>query len=436
MTVPRQIWRALVTAVVLLTLAGCAASSAGPTPTAAPAAPQPGRVVLLIWHAWPNPEGRALAGIVERFNRATSGVQIVLQARPAARLRAELADAVADGAGPHLALVPSHTLGALVEDGALLPAEGLLSVEELARLLPAAVGAGLVGGADGPALYGIPVTFDTLALYYNKANFAGEPPSDTAGLLSVARSLTDTRSDPPVWGLAYNLSLDRTIAYMYAFGGVVFDEQGQVALGVEGRAGVEAWLSWLIALREDPRILASVDGVAVDNALNTQQALMTIDWAHAAAGYSAIWPETMGVAPLPRLSELDAPPRPYVQTEALVLNTRLLDGPEREAAAAFARYLVGEGAQRELLRAGRQPVLMSLDLDEEDPTVSPALREAAAAFRAQAAGGQPMPNSRAANEVVWGVLTDMHGSALRRLLTPAQAVEGADATLRARLEGP
>ena len=47
-----------------------------------------------------------------------------------------------------------------------------------------------------------------------------------------------------------------------------------------------------------------------------------------------------------------------------------------------------------------------------------------------------MPTSRAANEIAWGVLADMHGSALRRLLSPAQAVESADATLRARLEGP
>lgn len=436
MAVPRQIRRVLVTVLVLLTLAGCAGGGAGPTPTAAPAPAQAGRTVLILWHAWPAREGRALAGLVDRFNRATPGVQIVLQSRPAARLRGDMADAVAEGGGPHLALVPSHTLGALVDEGALRASDELLPAGELERLLPAAVGAGRVDGAGGPTTYGIPITFDTLALYYNKANFAGAPPADTRGLLAVARGLTDTRGDPPVWGLAFNLSLDRTIGYMYAFGGQVFDEQGRVVLGVEGRAGAEAWLSWLLALREDPRILASTDGVAVDSVLNTQQALMTIDWAHAAASYSALWPGTMGVAPLPRLADGDAAPVPYVQSDVLVVNARLGGDAEQAAAASFASYMVAEGAQRELLRAGRQPVLMSLDLDAEDPTVPPALREAAAAFRAQARGGQPMPNSRAANEIVWGVLSDMHSSALRRLLTPAQAVESADAALRARLEGP
>jgi ABC-type glycerol-3-phosphate transport system substrate-binding protein len=431
----RQIWLALATMLVLLALAGCGSGSAA-TPTVAPAAAPQARTVLLLWNAWPAAESRALAMIVERFNRATPDVQVVLQSRPVARLQADLVDAVAEGGGPHMALVPSHTLGALAEAGALLPVADLLSASELGRLLPTAVGGAQVSAAGGAVLYGVPISFDTLVLYYNKANFAGAPPGDTAGLLAVARGLTDTRSEPPVWGLAYNLSLDRTIAYMYAFGGAVFDEQGRVALGVEGRAGAEAWLSWLVALREDPRILASTDGVAVDNALNTQQALMTIDWAHAAGDYNAIWPETMGVAPLPRLTDGDGPPRPYVQSEALVLNARLGAGAERAAAAAFARYVLGEDAQRELLRAGRQPVLMSLDLGKDDAALAPALREAAAAFRAQAATGQPMPNSRAANEIVWGVLSDMHSSALRRLLTPAQAVEGADATLRARLEAP
>jgi ABC-type glycerol-3-phosphate transport system substrate-binding protein len=431
----QQIRLALVTVLVLLALAACVPSSA-PTPTAAPAAAAQTRTVLLLWHAWPVAESRALATIVERFNRATPDVQVVLQSRPMARLRVDLEDAVAEGGGPHMALVPSHTIGALVDAGALLPVDDLLPADELGRLLPAAVGGGQVKGVSGTVLYGIPISFDTLALYYNKANFAGAPPGDTAGLLAVARGLTDTRGDPPVWGLAYNLSLERTIGYMYAFGGAVFDPQGRVTLGVEGRAGAEAWLSWLLTLREDPRILASTDGVVVDNALNTQQALMTIDWAHAVANYSAIWPGTLGVAALPRLTDGDAAPRPYVQSEALVLNARLGAGAERAAAAAFARFVVGESAQRVLLRVGRQPVLMSLDLGKDDPAVAPALRDAAKTFRAQAEVGQPIPNSRAANEIVWGVLSDMHSSALRRLLTPAQAVETADAALRARLEGP
>jgi maltose-binding protein MalE len=290
--------------------------------------------------------------------------------------------------------------------------------------------------AAGPASYGIPISFDTLALYYNRANFTAAPPSDTLALFATARGLSNADGDPPLWGLAYNLSLDRTIGYLYAFEGQVFDAQGQVILGLEGRAGTEAWLAWLADLRDDPRLLAGLDGIAIDSALMTQQAVMTIDWAHALGRYSALWPGNLGVAPLPSLRPGGGFPQPYLQSETLVLNARLGDSPERTAADAFARHLLSEASQRELLHAGRQPVLLSLDLGADDPNLPTELQAAAIAFRTQAERALPMPNSQAANDVVWGVLGDMHANAVRRLISPAQAVESADATLRARLAGP
>ncbi len=431
MTISRHIRKVLGVCVALIMLAACGGAGA-PSPTAAPAA-EPTRTVLLLWHAWPAPADRALSAIVERYNRATPGVQVLLQSRPVVSIHSDLVGAVADGGGPHMAILPSHSLGALVADGSILPVDGLLPEGDLARLIPAAVGAAQVRTTDAATLYGVPLTFDTLALYYNKANFTGDPPADTDELLRVARGITDASSDPPYWGLAYNLSLDRTLAYLYAFGGRIFDDTGEVVLGLDGRAGAEAWLAWLLELREDERILASLDGVAVDNALTTQQAMMTIDWAHALGTYSMIWQSNLGVAPLPRLAGADGAPRPYVQSDVLVLNARLGASAEQAAAAAFARYLIGEAAQWELLRAGRQPVLLSLDLSADDVGLAPELRDAAIAFRAQAESGLPMPNAVESAEVVWPLLTDMHSNALRRLLTPAQAVENADATLRARL---
>lgn len=431
MAFPRYIRRLVVTCLALLVLAACSGAAA-PTPTTAPVAPA-GRTLLILWHAWSRPEDRALAAAVERFNRTTPGVQVVLQSRPAVSLRTDLGNAVADGGGPHIAIVPSHTLGALAAEGSLLPVGDFVPATEVGRLLPAAVGAARVRTTEGDALYGVPLTFDTLALFYNRAYFPGDPPADTDELLRVARGGTDTGSDPPFWGLAYNLSLERTVAYLYAFGGRVFDDEGRLILGLDGRAGAEAWLAWLAELREDKRILASLDGIVVDNALTSQQAAMTIDWAHAVGTYSAIWPGNLGVAPLPRLGGSDGAPQPYVQSDVLVFNARLGPAAEQSAAAAFARFLIADAAQRELLRAGRQPVLMSLDLAAADLDVAPELLAAARVFRAQGQTGLPMPNSPEAEQVVWPVLVDMHSSALRRLQSPTQAVEGADAALRARL---
>jgi maltose-binding protein MalE len=423
--------RRLVLACLVLLLTACAAVNSSPTP--APTAPTGDNspTILVLWHAWPTPEQRSLIALIERYNRANPGVQIVPQARPIPSLAADVSAAIAEGAGPHLALIQSHVIGGMAEDGRLLPLESLLAATLVERLLPAAVGSARVDLGAGPILYGLPVTFDTLALYFNR-QVVLRPPGDTAAMFDAARGLTAPQSEPPFWGMAYNLNLDRTWGYFYAFGGQLFDEQQNLTLGLDGRSGAEAWLNWLIALRRDEGLLASLDGVTVDGALMARQAAMTIDWSHALANYRNLWPESLGVAPLPRLSGEDALPQPYVQSDVLVLNARI-GAVEQRAATEFLVYLASETAQRELLRAGRQPVLLSLDLSAGDLDLPDDMRAAAEVFRQQAETGQPMPNSRVANEIVWPILNDMHTSALRGLLTPEQAVENADASLRVRL---
>jgi ABC-type glycerol-3-phosphate transport system substrate-binding protein len=435
-SVRQHIWHLLLSWLVCLPLVAC---SAGAPPATVAPAPTAGvsehlRTVLVLWHAWSSPEDRALAMLVERYNRSHPGVQVVLQAHPIATITSDMALAISEGGGPHMAILKSHTLGGLADAGAILALDDLLPANELSQLLPTALGAARLSGATANVLYGLPITFDTLALYYNKANFAVAPPTDTSALIAVARGLTDTRSDPPTWGLALNLSLDRTIGYLYAFGGRVFDDQHTLVLGLDGRAGTEAWLAWLESLHSDERILATTDGIAVDHALMSRQALMTFDWSHALSTYRDLWQGHMGVAPLPQLSGADRAPQPYVQSDVVVLNARIGAG-ERQAAADFMRYLVSAEAQASLLQAGRQPTLLSLDPATVEGLTAQ-IREAALVFRLQAERGRPMLNSSEANEVVWGTLSDMHANTLRRLVSPAQAVSDADSILRQRLGLP
>ncbi len=422
--------RRLVLACLVLLLTACAA--ANPSPTPAPAVTTDNfTTILVLWHAWPAPEQRSLTALIERYNQANPGVQIIPQTRSIPSLAGDVSAAMGEGTGPHLALLQSHVIGGMAEDGRLLPIEGLLSAATVERLLPTAVGSAQVDLGVGQTLYGLPVTFDTLALYFNR-QVVLRPPGDTAAMLDAARGLTAPQSEPPFWGMAYNLNLDRSLSYFYAFGGQLFDDQQNLVLGLDGRSGAEAWLNWLIDLRRDEGLLASLDGVTVDGALMARQAAMTIDWSHALGNYRGLWPESLGVAPLPRLSGADAPPRPYVQSDVLVLNAHI-SPVEQRAATDFLAYMVSEPAQRELLRSGRQPVLLSLDLNATELDLPADIRAAAEAFRRQGEAGQPMPNSRAANEIVWPILNEMHTSALRGLLTPEQAVENADTALRLRL---
>jgi maltose-binding protein MalE len=383
---------------------------------------------LLLWHAWPAPEHQVLATLIDRYNQSHAQTQVIPHAMPLSSLTAELRTATLVGGGPHLIILKSHTIGGLAQEDLLLPLDGHISTSTRNRLLPTALDGARVQTASGShALYGLPLTLDTLVLYYNQANL-NVPPRNTATLLRTARGLTDATTQPPVWGLAYTLSLDKTIGYLYAFGGRIFDEEGNLILGSTGRAGVEQWLEWLLQLHQDQQILAVNDGIIVDSALTSQEALMTIDWTHALPEYQALWGDQLGVAPLPVLSGPNRPPQPYVQSESISINARVVDTDEQQAVLDFAHYLLTEEAQTVLLAAGKQPAVRNLN-----PQDTSRAWELARTVQVQAQQGRAMPNSPVMNDIVLEELERMQLKVLRNLATPAEAVTAAEIALRQRL---
>ncbi|MEN9935498.1 MAG: hypothetical protein RLZZ387_2077 [Chloroflexota bacterium] len=413
-------------ALLLALLAACAGpSTSGLAPTAAPA---PGGVTLVIWHGWSGEERQTLGRLVERYNRLHPEGRVSMVSVPLATFAAELRSAAAAGGGPHLALIPNSWVGELAAQGVLLQVDELLTEDERAAMIPAALGGAQAADAEGAQrLYGLPIVFDTLALYYNTANLSA-PPADTGTLISSARGLGDPSAEPPIWGLALNLSLDNTLGYMYAFDGRIFGEDGGLALGTEGRAGAERWLAWLRGLSVDAQMFARPDSsIHVDRELQDGRALMTFDWAHQISVYRNLWGERMGVAPLPRLSETGRSPRPYVRSDVLTINS-LASPAERDAALAFMRFMAGDEAQLALLAIDMQPARRDLPLEGDDQRLI-----AARAFRTQAEEGLPMPNGLA-RSVVEQELKVMQRQVLMGLALPSDAVTEADRRLRERLE--
>jgi arabinogalactan oligomer / maltooligosaccharide transport system substrate-binding protein len=414
---------------LLLGLAACSppASTASPPPaTAQPSAS--GGVTLLLWHGWGGSERLALGRLVDRFNERHPGGRVLLQAMPLATMSSDLRTAVAAGSGPHIILIPNSWVGGLAAAGALRSLDDLITKPEQAALLPATIGGARARAREGDEhLYGLPISFDTLALYYNTANVLA-PPDDTAKLLDYAHGLGNP--SVPRWGLAVNLSVDSTIGYLYAFGGRVFDDDGKLALGGAGRDGAEKWLNWLLKLNGDAQLRAHTgSSIAVDRDVKYGRVLMTFDWAHQIAVYRNLWPKNLGVAPLPRLSETGQLPRPYVKSDVLAINARV-GSAERNAAVEFLRFMVSDEAQAELLRADLQPARRDLKLDGDDPRIA-----VAQAFRAQAEQGLPLPNSPGRGAVDQE-LRIMIERVLGNQAGPADAVTEADQRLREKLKLP
>jgi ABC-type glycerol-3-phosphate transport system substrate-binding protein len=413
---------------LLVVLSACAPAGTASPPPATAQANASGSVTLLLWHGWGGAQRMALGRLVDRFNERHPNGRVLLQAMPLATMASDLRTAVAAGSGPHIILIPNSWVGGLAGAGALRSLDDLIAESEQAALLPATIGGARARDHTGAAhLYGLPISFDTLALYYNTANIL-TPPDDTTKLLAAAHGLSDPGA--PRWGLALNLSVDSTIGYLYAFGGRVFDDDGKLALGGAGRSGAEKWLNWLLKLSGDVQLRAHAgSSIAVDRDVKYGRVLMTFDWAHQIAVYRNLWPDNLGVAPLPRLTETGQPPRPYVKSDLLAINARV--GPsERAAAVEFLRFMISDEAQAELLRADLQPARHDLKLAGDDPRIA-----VAQAFRAQAEQGLPLPNGPGRGAVdeelrimIERVLGDQAG--------PADAVTEADQRLREKLKLP
>ncbi|NJP05601.1 MAG: extracellular solute-binding protein [Chloroflexaceae bacterium] len=416
---------------LLVILTTCASNrSESTTPTPVESLVQPLGITLIFWHAWPSPEQHALATLVDRYNQDHPLTQVMLQAMPVASLTRELRMASQVGSGPHLVLLQSHTITGLARDEVLLALDG----ETLADVVPdddllstAMEGVWASDQAGNRQVYGVPLAFDTLGLYYNKRRVE-VPPKDTDALLRDAHALTNPAQQPPVWGLAYTLSVDKTVGYLPAFGGQVLDTNGQVVLGASGRAGSEQWLTWLLQLRQDEAILAIPDSITVESVLQAQAALITIDWSRSLPQYRALWGDDLGVALLPRVAQTNQAAQPYVQSDVLSINRQSVDAEEQAAALDFMRYLLSVESQQLLLEAGRQPTRLSLNL--EGTTVE---MEAARVFREQAQQGLPMPHLGTVADMAREEIERMQITVLRGLATPADAVTQSDAALHNRL---
>jgi maltose-binding protein MalE len=421
--------RRLITIVVLLgLLLGACTTSAGPDPGATPAPPAATPAITLrMWHGWSGAPRDALARLVDRYNQGRQNGRVLLEERPLASLPGDLRAATQAGVGPHLVLVPSSWLGTLATSDLLLDLDEAIPAETQRATLPAALASARAAGAGGQQrLYGMPLSFDTLALFYNRANLS-EAPEDTDLLISLAHGLSAPDATPPRWGLAVNLSLDNMLGYLYAFDGRVFDDTGAPALGGAGRAGTERWLAWLAQLRADPELFIRPDsGIQVDRALKNNSVLITFAWAHQLPDMRRLWGEKMGIAPLPLLSQTGRAPEPLLQSQVVAVSKRAA-AAERNAAVEFLRYIASDEAQRELLRVDVQPASAALKLAGDDPQTA-----AARVFREQAGRARPMLNG-ANRDAIWQTLLLMQRQVLFEQASPSDAVTAADERLRAIL---
>lgn len=295
-----------------------------------------------LWHGWRDEAQAALRQVTADFMAQCPQVNVELrQFGPGALLAALLEGEGTAAAAPDLILGPSDWVWQLVDAERITPLDGAVENELLQRFVPAAQNTLRVDGD----LYGLPLSLNLVALYYN-AGMVADPPATLAELLAEAAAgrkvALPTAFAAAYWGVG-------------AFGGGLFDDDLRLSL-VE--TGFVEWLAWLQQAQETPGVFLSRDDVILQ-ALFASEAVTY--YAGPARRLAAMQAE-LGVDAV-RVAVLPAGPgglaTPRLSTEALLLPA----ASQNEAAAlAFARFVTAAGAQTTLMaQAQLAPANVNVD---------------------------------------------------------------------------
>ncbi len=419
-TAPRPFTRLALWAAAALLAAACGKSA--PTPASAPAAPAekaaaaektggsdkaaavdpaaaasaavaeedqgPPRTVT-IWHGYRDAEREALDNLVSHWNKNHPNLQISTLAVPPDAIIDKFQVAVPNGNGPDLIIFAHDKIGLWARAGLIQPLGDFATPERLKRFMPQAVKP-LV---HDKAIYGLPMAYKTLVLFYNKA-MVKEPPKSLTQLIEVAKGFT--KPDADAFGLAYEASnLYFHAPILLGLGGAVYDDvakkvmidspEAQKAMDIARdlykthkilpQGAVSGFA--LTAMFKDNKVPFVFQGPWFIGELTPEPGQKPVEW---------------GVALLPEV-EPGKPMKPFLGSEALLLSAK---APQAKSALRVIDFLTSDEAALTRIQLGKQMVANVKTYEQPKWSDDPVVK----VFRGQAEMSLPMPSS-AEMSAVW-----------------------------------
>ncbi|MCB0083330.1 MAG: extracellular solute-binding protein, partial [Caldilineaceae bacterium] len=329
---------------------------------------------MLLWHTWRESDLAALDQVLATFREIHPDVTVKEQRfADMDEMLAQFQVAADAGLGPDLLITSGQQVRPLADERLIDPIASGLDETILPRYDPAA----LDSLRYEDHLYGLPVTMDTLVLYYDR-RLVTQPPTTLDGLLAEA-----------VQGHLVAMSTNFIDAYwgVNAFGGSLFDEEQRVILD---RGGFANWLAWLKDARDVPGMLLDSnrevlrnrfveDGVAYYVGYASEYGLLA-NGTEEMAGKGA---ENLGVAILPAGPTGGA--APFLTVQAFLFSAVSSEN-QRAIALEFAKFVTNTEQQSTLMR---NALLVPAN---NRVRVNPRLDPIVANFTAQARAAEPILN--------------------------------------------
>ncbi len=338
-----------------------------------------GRIVLDYWEKWTGHEGRAMQGVVDRFNEGQSRIYVRYLVTAGVDQKAMIA--IAGGNPPDVVGLYNYNVPGYAEMGGILPLDGFDSAMVPRREQYAAGVWPIMRHPDASGVertWAVPNTGGTLALYYNRAAFreAGldpdRPPRSISELDEMSRRLDAVDADGTIRRAGFLHTEPGWWSWVWGYhcGGVLYDRQtNKATLDTPENRRAYKWMASTSGRLGPVRVETFKSGFAnsyssVLNGLLDGKVAMAMQGPWLANVIAAFKPELdYGVAPVPVADELVDPVAPIglVESDILVIPR---GARHPEASMEFIAYTQRRDVSETLAKAHFKNSVMT-DISEE-----------------------------------------------------------------------
>ncbi len=364
-------------------------------------------VKVVLWTSYRGNEKAALEEVAKMFGQKHPEIDVQILQVPHDAFADKITAAIPRGKGPDVFIFGHDRIGDWVAREALEPL-GLWAKEDIRKQYSPKA---LEALTYEDALYGLPNALKCVTLIYNK-KLVKTPPKTTDELIKLGKSLTDPSKN--LYGLVYENGLNYyNAAWLYGFGGGIFDENDDPILNSAGNVKALGFIHSL--LRKEKIMPEEITNTLVTALFNKGNAAMIISgpWFLGEIDSKI----DFAVAPLPEISAVKGPAKPFLTVEALIMSAKC---KHKKEAFEVIKYFSGPEAALVFALKGNQPVANLSAYKNAKVTGHPYIP----VFKAQAEHAVPMPNIPEMR-MVWTPMDLAIGKVLNSGVAPKDALEEA-----------
>ena len=316
---------------------------------------------IVFWHSWAGADGDALAALLLALREKYPNLQVDTLFVAYNDLPQSYAEAVQAGGGPDLVLTSNWWLGDMVAAEVAQPLDAMLPAAALNDYWPATLDSLRWDGK----LYGLPINFELISLFYNRSLVA-QVPTTTDQVLTLAQA-------NPQQGIGLYASLYHLYWGFPAYGAQLFNETGQVVLD-QGN-GATDYLTWLATLNQTNGSYVDEDYAMLLDRFKKGEFAFLIDGPWSLADLQGALGDNLAVAQLP--TGPAGPAGPWLSADGLFINPSASADQQRLALAVAQAFTSAESGQLLAERARRLPANRTVQVS--DPLLQGFMQQASSA---------------------------------------------------------